>query len=313
MACLPLIFSVSCFMSYLTTSLHYDWTRDIFTLARSVRCKIPRHGEWPVHTPWTVAPSGQFLIHKTHREVLVAFVQLQTKQIYHPNATATSWLPEAQHSFISQPPSYKERSDIELGSLPGPTSGIRFHQTGNTMKSTGGYHDYEPNASHHPNHQFSCNGRLVQKKRKKSIRRKLSVSVWHLGSLCSVIVLLVALLAVCAGMLVARRWIRVRTGIVINGVAVNDTTLWFSTVDFGAATVTVTVTDLLTHVETQTLSPSAPSSSSSSSSRTTQPPTAHSLPAVTVSKTVQYTVTDSGISARPGPYSNRNCCGDQQG
>lgn len=192
------------------------------------------------------------------------------------------------NTFHTLPPSYQEHDDVELGAMPRIPEGIKFHQTGSTMNSGGGYQDYHPNAPHDPNHPLACDDRLRPAKR--STRRKMLVSVWHLGLLYAAIVLLVALLALCGGMHIAKRWFEVRTELVINGVAVNGSTLWVSSPSSAPMAtkhpeVTTEIsTDVQTIVHTITPEPAT-------STETVQLARPISTPRLTVSITTQYTVT----------------------
>lgn len=158
------------------------------------------------------------------------------------------------NSLTTLPPSYQEHKDIELGSVYHAPGRVQVDHTGRTTR--GGYRDYEPNAPHDPNKVSDSNDQLMPKKPKD---RKMLVSIWHICILYGIIILLVALVALCAGFLFARQWLEVRTELVINGATINDTTLRVKSDAPSIITITTThretFTQLQTTVETVTSTP----------------------------------------------------------
>lgn len=193
------------------------------------------------------------------------------------------------------PPSYEEHGDIELGGLPRGPDNIKFHNTGTTMRSHGGYQDYHRNAPHDPEHTLTCDDRLVVAN--KPSRRKSTIASWHLCALYAAIALLIALLALCAGMVVAKKWFVVRTELIINGAVVNDTTLFVSAI---SAMPSSASSELLhgPSTDTQTVVHIVfPTPSTSTQIVRITPPTSTSR--LRVSVTTHYTITESPPAPLP--------------
>lgn len=112
-------------------------------------------------------------------------------------------------SIKTLPPSYNEH-DVELGNM----SDIKFHKAGDS--ADGGYHDWEANAPHDPNHEGPPQQPHIKAASRARIfpgYRKVEVSVCHLLILYTLITFLLALLGLYVGLVLVRQRVDVHPNI----------------------------------------------------------------------------------------------------